>query len=123
MAGQVSPEGRGKSRIRLIILVAVAVICLIALVVKKTSRMGTLVLEINEPNAEIWVDGNKMTTSDVHPAFDLPAGMHSLRVVKEGLQPVAQNVEVVAHERQIIRIDLDVANELQLPTATQLLHQ
>ena len=122
MAGQVSP-GQGKSGIRLLILVAVAVLLLAALVVKKTSRTGTLVLDINEPNAEIWVDGNKMSAKDEHPAFDLPAGMHTLRVAKEGLQPLTQNVEVVAHEQHVIRITLDVVPDMQLPSNTKITHQ
>jgi len=124
MAGQGSPAGQGKSRIRLGILVAVAAILLVALVVKKTSRMGTLVLDINEPNAEVWEDGNKMTTRDMHPAFDLPAGIHSLRVIKPGLQPLTQNVEVIAREQQIIKVILDVtSDEVQMPTSGNLFRQ
>jgi hypothetical protein len=104
MAGNSSP---GHKKARLIILAGVAVALLIALVVKKSSRVGTVVLEIDQPDAEVWLDGNKMTTKDGHPAFDLPAGMHSFRVVKKGFQPVTQNVAVEAQEQQIVRVSLD----------------
>jgi hypothetical protein len=105
MAGSDSPAGH--NRTRLIIVVGVAVALLVALIVKKSSRMGTVVLELDQPDAEVWVDGTKMTTKDAHPAFDLPAGTHAFRVVKTGFQPVIQNVPVEAHEQQIVRISMD----------------
>src|SRR5262249_5965340 len=92
----------GQTRIRLVVLVGVAVALLVALIVKKTSNIGTVVLEIDQPDAEIWVDGKKMTTKDAHPSFDLPAGAHTFRVVKTGFQPVTQNVPVEAREQQVV---------------------
>jgi hypothetical protein len=105
MADNNSSAGHNKTR--LIILVGVAVALLIALVVKKSSRVGTVVLEIDQPDTEVWVDGNKMTPSDAHPAIDLPAGTHTFRVVKTGFQPVTQTVAVEAQDQQIVRVSLD----------------
>jgi len=105
MAGNNSSAGHNKTR--LIILVGVAVALIIALVVKKTSNKGTVVLEIDQPDSEVWVDGNKMTTKDAHPTFDLPAGTHSIRVAKTGFKPVTQSVAVEAQEQQIVRVSLD----------------
>jgi hypothetical protein len=105
MAGNNSAAGHNK--IRLIILVGVAIALLVALVVKKASRVGTVVLEIDQPDTEVWVDGIKMATKDAHPAFDLAAGAHTFRVIKTGFQPVTQSVAVEAREQQIVRVSLD----------------
>jgi PEGA domain len=105
MAGNDSPTWH--SRARLIVLAAVAVALLVGFFEMRNSRTGTLVLEIDQPDAEIWVDGNKMTTKEADQTFDLPAGTHSFRVVKKGFQPVDQTVAVEAREQQIIRVSLD----------------
>ena len=105
MAGNTSPAGNNKTR--LIILVAVAVALLVALVVKRSSKIGTVVLEIDQPDAEVWVDGNKMATKDAHPSFDLPEGSHIFRVVKKGFQPVNQTVAVEPREQQTVRVSMD----------------
>jgi len=71
---------------------------------------GTLVVQVNEANAEVFVDGEKVTvTGKANEPVDLrlTKGRHKLEVRKETFQTASRDVEVLEKGRQVVEIRMD----------------
>lgn len=69
------------------------------------SKVGYLLVEINEANAVIKIDGANVAESPTGP-LSLPAGKHSVSVEKLGFTPITREVEIFEKSETPIRITL-----------------
>ncbi len=106
-----------KQRRRLIGVVALAGAVLAALaglwaggVFKVKTGKGTLVLWVNEPNAEVEVDGGKMTVTwqdgGKKAEIELAPGRHEVRVTKGELVAEGETVTIAEGGREVLRATL-----------------
>jgi WD40 repeat protein len=78
--------------------------------VKTSEGEALIVLEIDQPGAEVLVDGNKMTVNvpgDNKPVvIQVEPGQHKLRVTKNGFSAVTRDIELTAGKSPPIRVAL-----------------
>ena len=111
-------------------LVVVAVALVLSVVVLKfKTPAGTLVIEVDQPGAEVSVDNDKLTITtppDKSPVeIRVDEGAHTLVVTKGGFESVTREFAIKSGQKEILRVRLEppkpkvVANERPVlePTA------
>jgi tRNA A-37 threonylcarbamoyl transferase component Bud32 len=84
---------------------------LAGLVFRVQTPQGTIVLEVNQPDADVFVDGQKITVQvpgDDKP-FEITAapGQHRLQISKAGFVAVTREIELKTGKAEPIRVRLD----------------
>jgi PEGA domain len=69
-------------------------------------KLGTVVVEADVPDAEVYLDGNKQTGTTPLVLTDVVEGLHVLEVRKEPAVPWKQTVQVQAGQQTKIRAEL-----------------
>ncbi len=108
------------------VLLALGVCVFAATVIKlkvKTPKGEMLiVLEIDQPGAEVFVDGDKIsvTVPGGGKSVEIKAepGLHKLRIRKEGFEVVTREVELKAGKSKPIKVRLDPVKVAARPSAT-----
>lgn len=68
---------------------------------------GRLVIEVEPKDAEVYVDGMRLTTKGQHGfEMGLLAGRHRLDVRRAGMQPWSQDVDVPAGGGLLVKVEL-----------------
>jgi hypothetical protein len=90
------PAGRRTRRRRLLLgsLVAVALLAGGVALYLHTGE-GTLVLEVDEPDARVFIDGQRVGANLPRDELAVPAGRHTLWVEKEGFVAHTDEFEVL----------------------------
>jgi serine/threonine protein kinase len=93
-------------------LLLVGAVVTAAIVFRMKSADGTLVVEVNEPNAEVLVDGEKVTVSwgegGKRAEVRIKAGTrHRVEVTKDGFTVHGEEVTVDAGRRQVLAARLE----------------
>ena len=70
-------------------------------------QVGTVSVQVTEPNATISVDGDVVGTTPLESPLFVSMGAHVLKVEKAGLQSVTHPLAVVAGESYVVPIQLD----------------
>jgi hypothetical protein len=90
---------------------------LAAVVFKLWTRDGIIVLEIDQPGAEVLVDGGKITVcvpGDNKPVeIQAKPGQHKLRISKAGFVAVTEDIELTAGKSRPIKVKLVPATVAQ----------
>lgn len=63
---------------------------------------GTLVLDVSEPNASVWIDGSKANLT-----ARLPHGPHEVRIERAGFLPFTREVNVPRGRSIAVRVELE----------------
>ena len=96
-------------------MLVVAVLVLWAAgVFKVKTREGILVLEVNEPDAEVFVDGAKVSVTwgkgekgGRTATVNVPPGEHKIKVSKEGFSVAARKLTFKEGEREVFKARLE----------------
>jgi serine/threonine protein kinase/WD40 repeat protein/DNA-directed RNA polymerase subunit RPC12/RpoP len=84
---------------------------LFAFLILRRPREGTLLVEVDQPGAEVLVDGQLQAVSGEGPGevvrLTLPRGDHELQVSKSGFETFVQQFGVVAGGEEVIRVHLE----------------
>ena len=96
-------------------MLVVAVLVLWAAgVFKIKTREGILVLEVNEPDAEVFVDGDSVSVTwgkgekgARTATINVPPGEHKIKVTKDGYSVVARKLTFKEGEREIFKARLE----------------
>jgi hypothetical protein len=74
------------------------------------AAFGTLTLRVQPANAEVWIDGERWTTSD-GGRFDvqLPAGRHRVEVASAGYRAYVSDIQVP--DRQTVPLNVTLTRE------------
>lgn len=70
---------------------------------------GTLVVTVNEPDAEISIDDDDVTLGSLDRTpfeIEIAAGAHTLKVTKMGFEPYTQSVSVKSGQREVFDVNL-----------------
>jgi hypothetical protein len=70
---------------------------------------GEVVLEISEPNAVVFLDGE--SRGPYSAPFRVPVGQHALRVERGEFFPVERQIDVPARGRTLVEVDLEPTPE------------
>ena len=93
---------------------------LLGVVLRFSTSEGTLIVEVNQPDATVEVDGGKftITTPDSQEAveFQVEEGKHTLRVTKGGFQSFTKEFSISSRGKETIRVELQASTEK--PAAT-----
>ena len=88
----------------------VLVLLLLGVVFSMRTPEGTLVIEVNQPDAEILVDDGKITLkspSDNEPVeIEVEEGKHTLSITKGGFRTFAREFEIASGGEEVIRVTL-----------------
>jgi hypothetical protein len=76
------------------VVVSVLAVVLAALVVYIKMDQGTLVLQINQPDVTVTIDGKRGTVRSPRDRINVVVGPHQLEVVKDGFKTFTQDFEV-----------------------------
>lgn len=74
-----------------------------------STQGGRLSLQIREPNAIVFVDGQPR--GGYERPFSLPPGPHQLRIERAGFFPFLRSVEVPAHETLAVSVELEPTSD------------
>jgi len=89
---------------------AVLLLVLLGIVLKVRTKDGTLVVEVNQPDAEVSVDNGKVTIKtpgDMQPVeIQIPEGKHSLLVKKGGFETFTQEFTIRSGAKETIKAEL-----------------
>ncbi len=100
-----------------LLLVAVAIV--LGVILRIETPAGTLVVEVNEPNAEVQVDDGKVsitTPNDGQPVeVEVDEGRHTLKVSKGGFETFTKEFVIRAKDTEVVAVTLEPS-----PTATVL---
>jgi formylglycine-generating enzyme required for sulfatase activity/serine/threonine protein kinase len=105
-----------KSRLHLLLAggAVVALVCAVALaavVLRPGTRVGTLVVEIDQPGAEVYVDGKRHATSatgdSVPIQIEVLEGIRQLRVVKGGFETYTRQLTIAPGGKETLRVTLE----------------
>jgi WD40 repeat protein len=116
-----SPDQQGARRRRWAVVVAIAVLLgiggwflapmLFKVKVNTPEGEAFVVLQIDQPGAEVVVDGQKMTVNipgDNKPVeIQVEAGQHKLRITKDGFVAVSRDIELKTGKSEPIRVRLE----------------
>jgi serine/threonine protein kinase len=69
-------------------------------------RYGTLLLNVDPPRADVFIDGTLLTGSDLRKGKQLDAGSHTLVIQLAGFESHSQSVTIQAGSRQTMAISL-----------------
>ena len=90
---------------------------------KINTKAGIVVLEINEPGAEVVVDGKKITITragDQEPVrIDVDEGTHQLMVVKGGFETFTKQFSLKSGKSETIKVRLEEAKIVAVDTKTK----
>ncbi len=107
------PSGQRKSWWKWAAAIVVLVMLgqyMLSVVFKINTPVGTLVVEVSEPNAEVQIDDNKVTIStpgEGRPVeIDVDEGKHTLKVTKGGFQTFTKQFTVKVGEKEVVRAEL-----------------
>jgi tetratricopeptide (TPR) repeat protein len=90
-------------------------------VIRVNTKVGTVVIEVDQPSAEVYIDGNLiMVTSPTEKdpiEVKVAEGSHELKVSKGGFQGYTQKFTVTANGKEAIKVSLEqeVQEEVQTP--------
>ena len=88
----------------------VFVLILLGVVFSMRTPEGTLVIEVNQPDAEISVDDGKVTLkspSDKEPVqVEVEEGKHTLSITKGGFRTFAREFEITSGGEEVVRVRL-----------------
>jgi hypothetical protein len=102
--------------------VALLVGLVAAVVVRMKTRDGVLVVEVNEPNAEVYVDGNRVTVTwrdgGKKAEVRVKPGTHKVEVKKGGLTAYGEEVTLEAGGKKPIRARFERFDKLAPNTLT-----
>ncbi len=71
---------------------------LVAAISSLYPQVGRIVVDVDQPGAEVFLDGQRVGTAPLDPLAEIDPGTHSVRVEAEGYSVFEQTVEVVAGE-------------------------
>jgi serine/threonine protein kinase/Leucine-rich repeat (LRR) protein len=90
---------------------AVAGLLLSLFVFRVRTKAGTVVVEVDQPGAEVLVDGGKIKLTapgDKEPVeIEVDEGKHELKVTKGGFQTATRALTLKAGERPLVRVHLE----------------
>jgi Protein kinase domain len=96
-----------------VVVLALAIWLVVGVVIKVMTTEGVLVVEVNEPNAEVFVDGKKVTVTwgdgGKKAEIRLRRGTHNVEVKKDGFTVDGKHVALKDGDRQIFEAKLDKA--------------
>jgi tRNA A-37 threonylcarbamoyl transferase component Bud32 len=106
------------------VLLVVGVVWLAATVLQVKTPQGTIELVVTEPDAEVFVDGNKI---DVRVPGDQqplqlevdPGRPHELKVTKGSFQAFTREVTILAGKKEAIRAKLVPEKKVEPPTGAE----
>ena len=85
-------------------------VVLLGVVLKVRTKDGTLVVEVNQPDAEVSVDDGKVTINspgDNQPVqVQVAEGKHTLRVTKGGFETFTKEFTIRSGGKETIRVEL-----------------
>ena len=67
-------------------------------IVQQSARIGTLRLQVSEPDASIRIDGRDVGLSPLDAVVSLESGVHYLEIVKPGFSPDRREVTVAGKD-------------------------
>jgi hypothetical protein len=79
---------------------------------------GTIVVQVNEPDADVFIDGERITVTrqgDEPIEIRKPAGKHTLEVKKGGFKVESRELTLTAGGREPVTVRLERASEPQKP--------
>jgi len=116
LAGKPAGSGTARSRRRWLAagvagLVALGVVLVAATVFKVKTKKGTLIVEINQPGAEVSLDGTRITVvnpQDKEPVrIEVDEGRHVLKVTKGGFETETHHFSLKQGDTESIRVRLE----------------
>ena len=94
-------------------LAAVIAVLLLTVVLRVKTTAGTLVVEVDQPGAEVYVDGQRYTLTrpgDKEPIqVEVQEGTRQLKVVKGGFETFTKDFTVKSGDKETIRVRLEPA--------------
>ncbi len=105
-----------------LLLVAIGIVG--AVMFKFRTADGVVAIEVNEPNPEIFVDGNKATVTwdagGMKAEITLPAGARKIELKKDGFKATGETVEIEHGSRRVLAARLEPlnSNTTTTPVAT-----
>jgi formylglycine-generating enzyme required for sulfatase activity/tetratricopeptide (TPR) repeat protein len=92
-------------------LAAILAVVLLTVVLRVKTTAGTLVVEVDQPGAEVFVDGQRYTITrpgDKEPIqVEVQEGMRQLKVVKGGFETFTKEFTVKSGDKETIRVRLE----------------
>jgi formylglycine-generating enzyme required for sulfatase activity/serine/threonine protein kinase len=89
----------------------VAVALLLGIVLRAKTAAGTLVVEIDQPGAEVYVDGHRYSITpagDREPVqVEVQEGTRQLKVVKGGFETFTRAFAIKSGDKQVVRVRLE----------------
>jgi tetratricopeptide (TPR) repeat protein len=82
-------------------------------IAKATARIASLVITVNEPNAEVFVDDVSVGHAPLGNVVRVSAGQRRISATLEGRQPMTKVVDTAGGETLVVKLDLQ-------PIATQV---
>jgi hypothetical protein len=100
-------DGKQSRKLLLVSLLFVGLVTLSAVIVfRLKTNEGILVVEVNEPNAEVFVDGNKATVTwadgGKKAEIRIPPGRHEVEVKKDGFTVHGEKVDIEEGKRRVL---------------------
>lgn len=95
-----------------------------AIIVRLTSTTGNLVIEIEDPDARVSIDGTEVTVSgEGSHDVELRAGDYTIRTSREGEPDLSEIVTIERRGNRVVRIHRESPQEsLELPVGLVLKH-
>jgi serine/threonine protein kinase len=94
-----------------VLLIGLVVLWAAGVFVKVQTKDGTIVVEVNEPNADVFVDGAKMTVvwgdGGKKAEVRVKPGTHKVQVTKDGFTADGEKVTLTEGGRQILAAKID----------------